>query len=798
MPGVAHGFLLAIPGKIRDNMITDKKTPDGFPLCGTEPGSKAAGGRKGRYRRMNKRTRKIAKVFRKWLVIIIFAIFAVSMGASWIYQTQKVQYNAVNLLQINIQDVRQDVIDASDKTLLALTEEIASVLNRRRDSAASEDLLTLQSYYDVAEISVIDKRGIIVACTDPTYINYDMNSGEQSREFLRLLDGTTHSYVQSYQPMSYDSSIYRKYAGVVLKDGSFVQVSYDAERFQKDIDEHIVGVTRNRHVGENGSVIIANKSGIIVSDRNGDDGKALDVTGLTINPETMQPDTVFKGTIYGHESYVMYTAAEGYIILAEVPSIELMISRNASVLWTSVAEILVFLAMSILIVILLRRLVIQNIDSVNGSLSRITGGNLNEEVNVRNSEEFSSLSDDINSTVKTLKKYIADASARIDQELEFAKVIQLSAMPRVFPERPEFEIFASIDPAKEVGGDFYDFFQVDNDHMALVIADVSGKGIPAAMFMMTAKTLIKNRTQPGESLEDILRDVNNQLCDGNEAEMFVTVWMAIIEISTGKGVAVNAGHEHPVLRRANGTYELVKYRHGPAVATYENIRFRQHSFELFPGDSLFVYTDGVPEAHNARSEMYDAERMLAVLNSNPDAALRDQLEAMRADIDAFVGEAPQFDDITMLAFRYHGIEVKNPEEITLEATISNMPVIMDMVVRKLDEIKCPLHTARQVRIAVEELYVNIAHYAYAPNTGSMTLRVETVKDPAAIICTFTDSGIPYNPLEKPDPDLTLPVAEKPIGGLGIYMVKKSMDEVTYRYEEGKNILTIRKNIPQEQ
>ena len=748
---------------------------------------------------MQKKKKKISGTFRKWLSIIVLTAFVLSLLFSWLYQTGKVRDNAASLLKINIEDVRQDTIDASDENLLKLTEQIAGELDRLEEGASSEDLPALMEKYDVAEINVINEKGIITASTYPLFLNYNMYDGSQSAEFTCLLDGSLTSFVQSYQPTSHDPSLSRKYAGVTLKRGGFVQVGYDAERFQRDIDKQIIGVTRNRHVGETGSVIVANENQVIVSDRHQYEGQELAATGIRIDREAMKPETVCMATVYGKESYLMYTFTEGYYIISVIPSNELLLSRNTSVMMTAFMDIVVFLELFILVVILVRQLVVKNIDSVNGSLSRITEGNLDVEVDVRDSAEFSSLSDDINTTVATLKKYIADASARIDQELEFARVIQLSAMPRVFPQREEFEIYATIDPAREVGGDFYDFFQVDEDHLALVIADVSGKGIPAAMFMMTAKSLIKNRARLGENPEEILGHVNNQLCEGNDAELFVTVWLAIIELSTGKGLAVNAGHEHPVLRRAGGAYELVKYRHAPAVGLEEGIRFRQHAFEMHPGDSLFVYTDGVPEAHDPENRQYGTERMLSALNRRPDASQKELQETVRADVDSFKGDAPQFDDITMLGFLYNGSGKTGTdgetEEVTVDATMDNLPQVMAPVIRALEKLECPPETGRHVRTAVEELYVNIESYAYAPGTGPVTVRVRTETDPRAITVTLIDKGIPHDPLKKPDPDLTLSLEDRPIGGMGIYMVKKFMDEASYRYEDGRNMLTIRKVIP---
>ena len=237
-------------------------------------------------------------------------------------------------------------------------------------------------------------------------------------------------------------------------------------------------------------------------------------------------------------------------------------------------------------------------------------------------------------------------------------------LPRIFPAFParkEFDLYASMDPAKEVGGDFYDFFLVDDNHIALIMADVSGKGVPAALFMVIAKTLLKTRAQMGGTPSEILADVNNQLCEGNDAGLFVTVWLAIIDINTGKGLAANAGHEHPCLCRKDGSFEMVKYRHSVALATMEGVPFREHEFELRPGDTLFVYTDGVAEATNAENVLFGEERTLEALNAEPNSSVKRIVERVREHIDAFVQDAPQFDDITMLCFHYFGKEGNDNE-----------------------------------------------------------------------------------------------------------------------------------------
>ncbi len=468
-----------------------------------------------------------------------------------------------------------------------------------------------------------------------------------------------------------------------------------------------------------------------------------------------------------------------------------------------ISLIITVLAMLCYIVVV-RRMVTQPISRLAKFTEEVTdaSGITDKRADVRTGDEIESLNNSFNYMLDELGVYIDNLSSvtaekeRIGAELNIATQIQADMLPRIFPafpNRKEFDLYATMAPAKEVGGDFYDFFLVDDDHIALVMADVSGKGVPAALFMVIAKTLIKNRTQLGESPAEILKNVNEQLCEGNEADLFVTVWLAIIEISTGKGVAANAGHEHPVICRADGQYELVVYRHSPAVAAMEGIRFREHSFELHPGDRLFVYTDGVPEATDARDELFGTDRMLAALNKDPEASPVQLLANVRTAIDAFVGDAPQFDDITMLGFSYFGCG-KNVPELTVEAKGENLAQVLAFVDEQLEALECHPKTQMQIEVAVEEIFVNIASYAYAPKTGTATIRFQADPVTGAAEITFIDRGVPYDPLAKPDPDVTLSAEERQIGGLGIYMVKKSMDDMRYEYRDGQNVLTITKKL----
>lgn len=326
----------------------------------------------------------------------------------------------------------------------------------------------------------------------------------------------------------------------------------------------------------------------------------------------------------------------------------LRMERLRGILAVSAVMLLICFGISITIT-----LMIAAIGKIRSRLELIGTGEFPEEpLRLKTKDELNDISESINAMVGSLKE-----KERIGAELGVASRIQASMLPCIFPpfpERTDFDIFATMQPAKEVGGDFYDFFLVDDDHLALVMADVSGKGVPAALFMVIAKTLLKNSAQTGAAPGEVMRKVNQQLCENNEEDMFVTAWLGILELSTGKLVCANAGHERPALRRANGQYELVTDRHGFVLGGMEGMRYSEYALQLAPGDALYVYTDGVAEATNAHHELFGTERMLAALNAQPEQPPRTLLPFLKERIDDFVGTAPQFDDITMLCLRYFG------------------------------------------------------------------------------------------------------------------------------------------------
>lgn len=730
--------------------------------------------------KFHKEQKQISQTFQFWLFICIVIAYFVTSGFTYVLQTGMSGKETESVININLEDVHKDITDTSDENLLKITRTV-------RSEYLSDDtpLYILCERYNVKGINIVDQNGIITASTLKEFIGYDMASGEQSAEFLVLLDGE-EEFVQKYQPLSIDESISRKYAGVRLPDGGFIQVGYDAEQFRKDIDERVIEVTKNRHIGNNGFVAICDENMNIVIDRSDYSGKNLNTIGVSIDTDVTSENTVFEAEIYGKPYFLAYTFAEGYYIIGAIPKSEAMFMRNVSIYVSIFMEILIFAALFTLIYFLIKKVIIDNLRKINGTLAEITDGNLNVTVDVRTNEEFASLSDDINQTVSTLKRYIAEAAARIDKELEFAKEIQYSALPSVFPPYPnrkDFEIYAQMIAAKEVGGDFYDFYMLGDSTLAFMIADVSGKGIPAAMFMMQAKTIIKDLAESGLELSEVFATANKKLCENNDAGMFVTAWMGILDLKTGRLKFVNAGHNPPLVRQEDGEFAYLKARSGMVLAGMDGIKYRQNELQLTPGDQIFLYTDGVTEATDKNNQLYGEERLLETVNRNIVMDTRKLCEAVKSDVDQFAGEAPQFDDITMLSVEIQYIRGEN--SITVIADDKSMIPVSEFAKSLTEKLAVVPKVANKVSIAVDEIYSNIVNYSGAELA---TISYE-IKD-GRLYITFTDDGIPYNPLEAEEPDITLSAEERKIGGLGIFMVKKMTESMEYTYEDEKNILKL--------
>ena len=746
-----------------------------------------------------KGSERIANTFQRWLLACIVIAYLVTSTFTFFLQNGIVKIETQEVFTTAINDVETDIREKSDIQILNLAKQVKKEYVKNKYIALS----ALGLKYNIKEINVVDADGMIVNSTEADLINnYNMNSNVQSKEFVEKMK-TQDSYVQEYTRRGKEASIWRKYAAVSLKDGAFIQVGYDAEQFHETLNEFVIDVTKNRHVGTSGFVVVCDNRLCLVTD---EEHAGKPVASIGIEPPVEMRAGKASSTLYYadltddqtglSQRYIyVFKFVEGYCIIAAMPEAEAVFMRDASLYTSIFMQVLIFAALFVFIYILIKRVIINNLKKINDTLGRITEGDLNVTVDVRSNEEFSSLSDDINSTVATLKRYIAEAAARIDKELEYAKQIQLSALPTNFPDGDDYKIYAQMIAAKEVGGDFYDFYKLSDTTVAFLAADVSGKGIPAAMFMMTAKTIIKDLAESGMAVNDIFTKANEKLCENNEADMFVTAWMGILDLETGKMQYANAGHNPPLLKRADGTFEYLRSRAGFVLAGIEGFRYRVNELELNAGDRLFLYTDGVPEATNANAELYGEDRLLAFMNRNTAVPATELLPALKADIDEFVGEAPQFDDITMLMFDYKPLkEGALMTSKTFPAKTEALSDVLGFVDEMLESYECSMKIQTAVCVAIEEVFVNVANYAYGEGSGNVTLEIGFDDASRDVTFRLSDQGVPFDPLKKPDPDITLSIEERQIGGLGIFIVKKTMDSVSYAYEDGKNVLTMIKKI----
>lgn len=464
---------------------------------------------------------------------------------------------------------------------------------------------------------------------------------------------------------------------------------------------------------------------------------------------------------------------------------------NVSILTFVIIIITIILALNFL-----KKQIIRPIEKVSREAKRfatLSNRSKNNLSNISNISEVTSLALSIDKMEKDTIKYIEDIKAatkekeRIGTELKLASLIQENSLPTNFPSNESFELYASMTPAKEVGGDFYDFNLIDDDHLMLVIADVSGKGVPAALFMMVTKILISEYSLSLKDPAQVLTTVNNRICNNNKANMFVTVWLGILELSTGKLVFANAGHEDFVLKKGS-SFKLNKTKHDIPVGAMEDYEYKNNEVILNKGDKLFLYTDGLPEASNSELQMFNLDRMVDTLNELKDLNTKELLNEVKNKVDTFVGEATQFDDLTMMALIYKGDSAMKKKFNASMDELNNVLKFIDDGIKDIKDSKL----LKKFNLVVEEIFVNIVSYAYSDNDTNNTVTISIKDNDDKTIITFIDNGKHFNPLIKDDPDLSLSVDERPIGGLGIYLVKKMMDNVEYEYKDNKNILTIEK------
>ena len=674
-------------------------------------------------------------------------LYLVALALVWHAGTKVAHREAEALLQSAQQDLFVTLNDYLDHLLVANALKIIDQCGSY-DVAAKADLAEYCKTYGFDEINVVDTNGIEIASTVPIIVGKDMHRHPLTAEFLRLLDGVTMVHTQKLRPSVSEPDKRFKYCGVAFKQGrGFIQVGYEEEHFKRGFPIIFRTLTQSWRIGHKGYFVFANaETNAVVSEPQNRVGLTLSDLGFDVKSIPDDENTTFRQVLPDKTCCVCRsTIFAGHRLIAVIPQNEYA------------GNLLAFIALFAVILFLFLAFL----------TSMLLGAAKSNE---------------------QLKAFIKERQDRMHKEMQVAKTIQASALPCVFPPYPnllEFDIFAQMKTAKQVGGDFYDFFFLDNDHIAFLIADVSGKGIPAAMFMMTAKTTIRSIASSSNAPADILAKANARLAENNDADMFVTVWLGILAPKTGVLTYANAGHNFPIIKHEDKSVEWIRSKPSLVLAAMPNAKYKSFEITLKPGDTLFLYTDGVTEAVNTAMELYGEKRLENVVIHSSGHVCSD----VEADVLKFANGAEQADDMTMLALKYRGAPVT--QEKTFLATLVTMPDISAFLGDILTANACPQKFFSELQIANDEIVSNIIKFS---GTKELTLRVEHVPVVNIWRLSYIDSGIPWNPMAIAEPDTTLPANERPVGGLGVLMYKNLVDNVRYARENNLNIIQLRKKL----
>ena len=563
---------------------------------------------------------------------------------------------------------------------------------------------------------------------------------------------------------------------------------------------------------------------------------------VNFDRQTRDSSGLFLGTVAGgEESAIYYTTikANNWTFMVVWP-IEKYLKDQSSMRKLFLVLAIGGYIIILIIILLISFRVAKPLKELAIAARKLGRGNFNVTIpQITGRDEISEFAGAFSNMLTELKDHIERQKdmKRIERELDLARNIQLSMLPGSEHDEnsddDRHELAPFLLPAKEVGGDFYDFFKIDNDHLCVVIGDVSGKGVAAALFMMVARIILRTTTKNLKSIVDAFNRTNFALAKRNKLNMFVTVWAGIIDLRTGHIDFASAGHNPPAVRHSDGSVEFIKSKAGLVMAAMEETIYKPQTYDLKKGDTLFLYTDGVTEATNSNNVLFGDNRLLATLKMGGERSTADTCTLVKKEIDNFVQDAPQFDDITMLAIKFNGIDepVWERYEKTIDVADDNkgelksfvegiltpmdgakkvqmqdawdryekivdvIPENQDILTAFVEGILAPmegsLKSQMQINIAIDEIYSNIVKFSGATK---VTLIVEVRKATLTARLTFIDNGKPYDPIKQADPDVTLPAEEREIGGLGIFIVKKTMDSVCYRRNGENNELAITKTL----
>ena len=694
---------------------------------------------------------------RRWLIAAsLLSIYATLMAVTWSIGTKQASVKTEAQLDYAIIDFRSTIGGAIDTMLgyaaTSVVREFGAPAARTLDEMAA-----LARRYDMDEINIVDRRGTIVASNDSRCLGTSMLDGEKSAEFLILTNGTRKAYSQSFRAGVHNPDVRRKYVGIAFPGGNgYVQVGLD-ERHLAGMLPTVLGYIFDEWLlGRTGFFLCADATtDRLISNpvRHRDEASTLAGAGfdaVAAKPYEITGDDAagetFVQELFGEKCYCRNYLFGGHRFIPALPEHEYYDTRMA---YLTVFGVLLFLILSV---------VAWFLDRVFADSDR-------------------------------LKSFYAAEDERRAKDLLLANTIQTAALPNTMPESDYFRLYASMNTAREVGGDFYDYFPLDQTHYAFLVADVSGKGVTAALYMMTAKTLIKDMLLDEHDPAKALTRVNAELCANNPANMFLTAWVGVLDLETGVVTFANAGHNPPILAGGDKV-EYLPERSGPILAFMDGVTYRARSIVMMPGDLLFLYTDGVTEAEDGRGGFWGDNRLLDTLSSLKEFEPEPVCKAVRSSVSEFVGLAPQADDLTVMAIKY----VARPERMakvflpTMEG-LAQAAAYLDEKLAAFGLADTP--EAAQLSVILDEIGSNVVRHSGAK---IFELTIDKTDSPLGVDLTISDNGSPYDPLSHVDPDTTLSAAERPIGGLGILMVKKMSNTVTYKRTGDRNVLAVFKEI----
>ena len=579
-------------------------------------------------------------------------MFLLTTALSVVIQYKVTMNDTERLLKVSIEDEIRSLTHFVSETQLLGMYFVKAYLQ-----PGYTDLASIPYYLDCDEASIIDENGIVLESTNKNMIGVDLDSNDATSGFFKELRGKKELLSPIPQSAGDPSEIIQ-YIGTELDNGMYVMGGFSQDSIDSIISEAVTEFISSRHVNQNGMLFIIDENNTVVSKPYDDSSQDIDkmFEGREIHGETRE---IREVSVNGVTYYRVFDTISNFKIVAVLSQKRVMENIRINLILSSVLGMILFVTLFISVSMLMKRKVARPVKEIVGTLASITGGELDEKVSVRSSSEFETISEGINKTVASIKEHIAREAARIDEELRYAWEIQYSALPVLtdgLKNNRYFGLFSSMNTAKEVGGDFYDFYMTDEHTLVFMIADVSGKGIPAAMFMMKGKATLSDSIVSVDDLGESVSRANVRICDGNEAGMFITAWVGVLDILTGELRFVNAGHNPPVLIR-DGKAEFLKMKTDLILGTMDDAEYQTQSLKLRKGDILYLYTDGVTEATDTNSGFYGEKRLIAALNGispNEEDICGTVCRKVSDSVAQFAGGAPQADDITMLCLSIKG------------------------------------------------------------------------------------------------------------------------------------------------